>query len=70
MVAFSLIDLVVVDWLVICWWRPRWVVIPGTEDCEGWNDYGFHLRALLTPKGVGANLLLPGPIAVVATWVS
>lgn len=35
--AFCLIDLFIVDWLVICWWRPSWIVIRGTEQAEGWG---------------------------------
>lgn len=62
-VAFSAIDLLVVDWLVICRLRPAWVVIPGTQGCADWGDYGFHLRAQLSPKCLAALLLLPAAIA-------
>jgi hypothetical protein len=31
-VLFILIDLIVVDWLVVCLWQPKWVVIKGTEN--------------------------------------
>lgn len=63
---FCAIDLVVVDWLIICWWRPDWVVIPGTEDCAGWGDYMFHVREQFSPKGIAALLLLPAVLAAVA----
>lgn len=68
-VLFALIDLVIVDWLVICWWRPRWVVIPGTEDAVGWADYGFHLRVQLTPKALITTFALPAVVAGVALAV-
>ncbi len=58
-VLFCLIDLVVVDWLVICAWRPRWVVVRGTENAAGWGDYAFHLRAQLAPKGLAVLVVLP-----------
>lgn len=70
MIAFVVIDLVVVDWLVICAWRPRWVVIPGTEDCAGWGDYAFHARVLAQLKAVAANLVLPLPLALIAWGLS
>ncbi|WP_344783351.1 hypothetical protein [Gordonia caeni] len=44
-------------------------MIPGTQDCAGWGDYGFHLRAQLSPKGLAALLLLPAAIAGVATVI-
>lgn len=68
--AFVLIDLVLVDWVVICAWRPRWVVVPGTEHCEGWGDYAFHARVLATPKAVLAQLVLPLPVAAAAFWLA
>ena len=70
MLTFVVIDLVVVDWGVICAWRPRWVVAPGTEDCAGWGDYAFHARELVQAKAVAANLLLPLPLALLAWWLA
>lgn len=70
MLAFGAIDLVIVDWMVICAWRPRWVVIPGTEQCRGWGDYAFHARVLAAPKAVAANLALPAIIAALALWIA
>jgi hypothetical protein len=28
---FNLVDLLVLDWLIVCWLEPRWVILPGTE---------------------------------------
>ncbi|WP_306362206.1 hypothetical protein [Nocardia sp. CC227C] len=66
---FALIDLLVVDWLVICWWRPSWVLIPGTEDDPAWRDYRFHLRAQFSPKGLIALVGLPAVIAGLAVLI-
>lgn len=66
LVLFCLIDLVFVDWLVICWWRPGWVVIPGTESAAGWGDYAYHLKVQLTGKGLVVLVVLPVVIAGVA----
>ncbi|MDF0531012.1 hypothetical protein P0W64_18170 [Tsukamurella sp. 8F] len=65
--TFCLIDLVVIDWGLVCWWRPSWVVIRGTEDAAGWGDYMFHVRAQLSPQGLAAMFGIPVAIAALAT---
>ncbi len=46
---WNVIDLLLVDWLVVCFFTPKWILFhfPGTEDCKGWKDYGFHLKGFL-----------------------
>lgn len=66
--TFLILDLVVVDWLVICWWQPTWIVIPGTEHCAGWKDYRFHAQVLAQPKVIGVNLLIPLVITTIV-WL-
>lgn len=68
--TFVLIDLVIVDWGVICAWRPVWVVVPGTEDCRGWDDYAFHATELAQTRAVVANLVLPVLPALLAWWLA
>ncbi|SMX87221.1 hypothetical protein BSP109_02189 [Brevibacterium sp. Mu109] len=68
-VLFCLVDIVIVDWLVICAWRPNWVVPRGTEDAAGWNDYAFHVRAQFTPKGLSVLAVLPLILALVVRFV-
>lgn len=65
--TFCLIDLVIIDWGLICWWRPSWIVIRGTEQAEGWGDYMFHVREQLSPKGLAAMFGMPVAIAGAAT---
>lgn len=43
--VFSVVDLVVLDWLIYCTITPRRLVIPGTEGMAGYKDYRHHLRA-------------------------
>lgn len=61
-IMFALFDLVITDWLVICTWSPRQLVLPGTEECAGWQDYGFHVKEQLPPKApfvlFAANLVM------------
>lgn len=63
-VLFCLVDLVVVDWLLICTWRPAWIMPRGTESAAGWGDYRFHLRAQLAPQGLA--VLAVGPLLLAA----
>ena len=44
---FNLFDLLILDWLVFVTWRPRFIVLPGTEGLAGYGDYGFHFRGFL-----------------------
>lgn len=63
---FCLIDLLIVDWLMICWWRPSWVLLPGTADAAGWGDYGYHVRAQFSVKGLSALFGIPAVLAATA----
>ncbi len=45
--AFNIVDLLVIDWLVLCTWTPRSLVLPGTEGMAGYKDYGHHFRHFL-----------------------
>jgi hypothetical protein len=42
--TFNLIDLVVLDWIIVSWITPNFVMIPGTEK-EDYEDFRFHYKA-------------------------
>ena len=65
-VMMLLIDLFIIDWLIICTLRPRWIIPPGTEDCAGWRDYGFHVKAAVQRKSIVANLMISLMMAGIA----
>lgn len=44
---WNVVDLVIMDWLIICKLTAKWVVIEGTEGCRGYKDYMYHLRGFL-----------------------
>jgi hypothetical protein len=48
--VFSLVDWLILDWLIFCTLTPRFVVIPGSEGMAEYKDYGFHFRGFL--KGI------------------
>ncbi|MGO1539248.1 MAG: hypothetical protein ACTHZ9_08075 [Leucobacter sp.] len=54
---FVAVDLIVVDWLIICTWMPRAIVLPGTEECAGWRDYGYHFREQFRFRGLFVLLI-------------
>jgi hypothetical protein len=45
--VFNLVDLVILDWLIVCWFKPRWVILPGTEHVAIPNPYFHHFREFL-----------------------
>ena len=64
LLVFNVLDLVVLDWLIFVTIRPKIVVLPGTEDVEGYGDYGFHFRAFL--KGIVGSFAASLVVATVA----
>jgi len=48
--VFNVVDLIILDWLVICTITPKFIVLPGTEGMAGYKDFGFHFRGFL--KGI------------------
>lgn len=67
---FVLVDIVLIDWLVICTWRPRAIVLPGTEDCPGWHDYGHHVREQFRPGGLLVLAVGSALIGLLAWWLT
>lgn len=63
--VFNLVDLLVLDWLVFCALTPDFVVIPGSEGAEGYQDYGFHFRGFLIGTALSA---VTGLIVGAVVW--
>lgn len=64
---FNVVDLVLIDWLLICLLTPKWTIVPGTENppaYNGYKDYGFHLVGFL--KGVIFCVVLPTVVTCIA----
>ena len=45
---FNLVDLLILDWLIVCKFKPRWVVLPGTEHIAMPIPYLHHFKEFLT----------------------
>jgi len=43
----NLVDLVILDWLIVCWFKLRWAILPGTEHIVTPNPYLHHFREFL-----------------------
>lgn len=42
MLIFGIVDLILIDWLLICLLTPPFVVMAGTEGATEYHDYWFH----------------------------
>lgn len=64
---FNVLDWLVMDWLIMVRFQPRFVVLPGTEGLAGYRSYWFHFRGFLIglPISLVAALLL-APLAAAA----
>lgn len=56
-VVFNLVDLVVIDWGVVCTWTPRFVIVAPLTPADA-KDYGYHGRAFLK----GFVVLVPASV--------
>ena len=45
--TWNVVDLLVMDWLIVCTVTPAWIVIKGTEGYKGYKDYFFHFKGFL-----------------------
>jgi hypothetical protein len=66
LLVFNLFDLLILDWLLFCTIRPRWLVLPGTEGMAGYRDYRFHLIGFI--KGLGFCIV--GGLIVSLVWLA
>lgn len=44
---FNLVDLLIIDWLIVCWLKPRWAILPGTEHIVIPKPYFHHFKGFL-----------------------
>jgi hypothetical protein len=44
---FNLVDLLILDWLIVCWYAPSWVILPGTEHIVPTKPYVHHFKGFL-----------------------
>jgi hypothetical protein len=44
---FNLVDLLILDWLIVCKFKLRWAVLPGTEHIVMPKPYLHHFKEFL-----------------------
>jgi hypothetical protein len=44
---FNLVDLLILDWLIVCWVKPHWLILPGTGHIAVPNPYLHHFKEFL-----------------------
>lgn len=64
---FNVVDLVLVDWLLLCKLQPSFAMPAGAAGLPGTRDYGFHFRGFL--KGLVGSAIVCLPIAALAVGV-
>lgn len=67
--VFNIVDLLLIDWLLLCMITPSWAIIPGTESGHAYSaykDYRFHFNGFIT--GIAFCVALP-TIIIGLVWV-
>jgi hypothetical protein len=59
---FNVVDLLILDWLILCWFEPRWAILPGTENVVLPKQYLHHFNGFL----IGTVGLLIVALAIAA----
>ena len=66
---FNIVDLLILDWLIVCWFKPGWVILPGTEHVPVPNPYVHHFKEFLIGT-VGLGVAGLAIAALLSVWVS
>jgi len=62
--AWNAVDLLLVDWLLICTLALSLFILPNSAHCAGRRDFRFHFIGFL--QGCIAMSLISGMLAIVA----
>ena len=54
--VFNLVDLLILDWLIFATWRPKALMLPGTEGMAEYGDYGFYFAGFL--RGLLGSIII------------
>lgn len=54
--TWNLVDLIIIDWLMICTLHSKMFILANTENCAGNKDYMFHFKGFL--KGIIAMAIM------------
>jgi hypothetical protein len=68
LLTFNLFDLLIVDWLIVVYWRPQFIILPGLDpELAGYNDYIFHFKGFLKGSAgiLVASLIIAGIVILI-----
>jgi len=67
---FNLVDLFILDWLIVCWIKPAWVILPVTEHTAIPNPYVHHFKEfLMGTAGLGVvGLAIAALLSIRLSW--
>jgi hypothetical protein len=65
--SFNLVDLLIIDWLVLLWWQPSWLIIPNARPYREYTSYGHHFRGFL--KGTVMMAVFALIYALILVWI-
>ncbi len=65
LLIFNVLDLLVLDWLIVCTIQPRMMILPGTEGMAGYRDYRFHFIGFLK----GLVFCTAGALIIALLWL-
>ncbi len=65
LMLFNLFDLIVLDWFIMVYLRPSFIILPGTEGMAGYADYGFAFKGFL--KG-SVGITVAAPVLALVAW--
>ena len=43
----NLFDLLILDWLIFCYWTPDYLIVDNTDDHVAYKKYSFHCKGFL-----------------------
>jgi small-conductance mechanosensitive channel len=67
LMTFNLVDLIIIDWLIVAYWRPQFIMLPGVNpDMWAENEYLFHFKGFL--KG-SVGIIIASPILAAITML-
>jgi hypothetical protein len=64
--VFNVVDLLILDWLIFCTFKPAFSVLPGTEGMAGYNNYAMHVRGFV--MGTLLSVVVGGVVAIIVTF--
>jgi hypothetical protein len=75
LMTFNLVDLVLIDWLLLVIWRPRFMLLPGADRLPAGLDatggYAHHFRGFLKgTAGSAVAAIVFAAAAVAVSWLA